>query len=87
MFVIAISRGIKNGWLDQKYKENVFQAWQAIKTKIGQDGTVSGICQGTGIGEDKEFYLKRKTPLHDPRGLGAVITAGIEVQNLVDLKK
>ena len=87
MFVIALSRGLRNGWLDQKYKENLLRAWEAIKTKIGPDGTVTGICQGTGIGDNLEFYLKRKTPPHDPRGLGAVITAGIEIQLLLDQNK
>ena len=45
-------------------------------------GTVTGICQGTSIGDDLEFYEKGSTPPHDPRGLGAVIIAGIEMQQL-----
>jgi hypothetical protein len=30
------------------------------------------------------FYAQRKTPPHDPRGLGAVITAAVEMQALLD---
>jgi unsaturated rhamnogalacturonyl hydrolase len=86
MFVIALSRGIRNGWIDTTYRRSALAGWEAITRKIGPDGTVSAICQGTGIGESEEFYFTRKTPPHDPRGLGAVITAGIEVQQLLDGK-
>lgn len=83
MFVLSIARGVSNGWLEPKYRTSAERGWEAIQLQIAADGTVSGICQGTGIGDSKEFYRKRKTPKHDPRGLGAVITAGIEMQNLL----
>jgi rhamnogalacturonyl hydrolase YesR len=83
MFVLAMARGVRNGWIDKQYKENALRGWQAIEKKIEADGTVHGICRGTGIGEDLAFYFNRATFDHDPRGLGAVITAGIEVAKLV----
>ena len=86
MFVLALARGVRNGWIDSSYRRSALVGWEAITRKIGADGTVGGICQGTGIGENEEFYFTRKTPPHDPRGLGAVITAGIEVQRLLDGK-
>jgi len=82
MFTLAIARGIRNGWLDRSYTEVVDRAWQALKKNIDQDGTVHGICRGTGIGDDLEFYFNRQTFDHDPRGLGAVITAAVEVSGL-----
>jgi rhamnogalacturonyl hydrolase YesR len=84
MFVLAMARGIRNGWLDSSYRQVVMRGWQGISAKIADDGSVAGICQGTGIGESLEFYLRRKTPVHDPRGLGAVIMAGIEMQQMID---
>ena len=86
MFVLALARGVRNGWIDTTYRPSALAGWEAITRKIGPDGTVGGICQGTGIGENEEFYLTRKTPPNDPRGLGVVITAGIEVQRLLDGK-
>jgi rhamnogalacturonyl hydrolase YesR len=86
MFTLALARGVRNGWIDRKYEENVLRGWKGVAARIAEDGTVSGSCQGTSIGENLEYYLTRKTPLHDPRGLGAVITAGIEVQCLIDQK-
>jgi rhamnogalacturonyl hydrolase YesR len=82
MFVLAMTRGVTNGWIDQQYQENAFRGWRAIEKKIEADGTVHGICRGTGIGEDLDFYFNRATFDHDPRGLGAVITAGLEVAKL-----
>lgn len=82
MFVLSIARGVTNGWIDTKHRSSAERGWEGIQKRISVDGTVSGICQGTGIGDSKEFYVKRKTPKHDPRGLGAVITAGIEMQKL-----
>lgn len=83
MVVLAMARGLRHGWIEKKYKENALRGWHALTKKIDPDGTVHGICRGTGIGPDLEFYFNRATFDHDPRGLGAVITAGIEVAKLV----
>ncbi len=82
MFVLGMARGIRNGWLDESFREKALRGWQGITQKIETDGTVHGICRGTGIGNDLEFYFKRQTFDHDPRGLGAVITAGMEIDKL-----
>ncbi len=84
MFILAIARGISNGWLDKEYMDPVVNAWEALKGKIDSDGTVHGICRGTGIGKNLEFYFNRQTFDHDPRGLGAVITAAVEVSLLFE---
>ena len=82
MFVLGMARGVSQGWLDASYREPALKGWKGVLQHIDSDGTVHGICQGTGIGEDLAFYFNRKTPDHDPRGLGAVILAGVEVAKL-----
>ncbi len=82
MFVLGMARGVRNGWLDESFTAVALKGWQALTGKIAADGTVHGICRGTGMGEDLQFYLDRPTFDHDPRGLGAVVTAGIEVAKL-----
>jgi len=84
MYIIAIARGVRNGWLDQEYQKNTIKAWQALKKNIDQDGTVHDICRGTGIGYDPEFYYNRQRFDHDPRGLGAVITAALEIDKIIN---
>jgi len=82
LFTLAIARGVRMGWLNSSYKQNAIDGWNAVKRKIEEDGTVHGICRGTEIGFDEKFYMERKTFDQDPRGLGAVITAGIEMSKL-----
>ncbi len=84
MFTIALSRAIQHGWLNKKYSANVQKAWAALTKRIS-GGIVEGICGGTGMGSTAKFYEERKTYKNDPRGLGAIITAAVEVQKLYDL--
>jgi unsaturated rhamnogalacturonyl hydrolase len=82
MFILGIARGVNYGWLDASYAESALTGWNALVKRIEPEGIVKGICRGTGIGNDLEFYFKRPTLDNDPRGLGAVITAGIEISKL-----
>ena len=82
MFIIGILRGVENGWLPAVYKDNALLAWEELKSRIMDDGTVKDICRGTGIGFDLEFYFNRNRFDNDPRGLGAVLTAAAEVMKL-----
>ena len=82
MFVLGMARGVQNGWLADDFRTMAIRGWQALEKKIDEDGTVHGICRGTGIGYDLDFYFNRDTFDHDPRGLGAVMTAGLEVAKL-----
>jgi unsaturated rhamnogalacturonyl hydrolase len=79
MFALGMARGVRMGWLPEGYKAHALNAWEALQDKIREDGTVIDICRGTGIGEDVEFYETRKRFDHDPRGLGAIVTAGCEI--------
>ena len=82
MFTLGMARGARMGWLKKEYGEKALKGWDALQTKIREDGTVVDICRGTGIGDDVDFYADRKRFDHDPRGLGAMITAGCEISLL-----
>jgi len=84
MFSLGLARGVLMGWLNKEYKDQALKGWNALQKKIGEDGTVIDICRGTGIGEDVEFYETRKRFDHDPRGLGAMLTLGVEISKLLD---
>jgi unsaturated rhamnogalacturonyl hydrolase len=87
IFVMAIARGINNGWLNaKKYKPCVFKGWEAIKTQIEPDGTVHNICYGTMCSEDVNYYLNRPFYDNDTHGLFAVLFAGMEVNTLIRSK-
>lgn len=82
MFSLAMAKGVRMGWLDKKYKAAALRGWEAVAAHITEDGVVKGICRGTDMGYDEKFYMDRKTIDNDPRGLGAVIMAGIEISKL-----
>lgn len=82
IFTLVMARGVRKGWIDAQYRENAINGWKAITQRIENDGTVHGICRGTEIGPDTKYYADRPTADQDPRGLGAVITAGLEISKL-----
>jgi len=84
MFTLGLARGVRMGWLKKEYKKQALKGWTALQKKIGADGKVIDICRGTGIGADVDFYENRKRFDHDPRGLGAMLTAGVEISLLLD---
>lgn len=86
MFIIGMVRGIKNGWISRSYEKNLMIAWNALKRNISNDGIVKDITRGTGIGNELDFYFKRDRYNNDPRGLGAVITAAVEMENYLTVK-
>jgi len=87
MFTLGMARGVRMGWLDESYRDHALRGWEALRGKIGPDGTVKDICRGTGIGEDVAFYETRARFDHDPRGLGAMLTAGCEIHLLAEQKE
>ncbi len=82
LFTLAMARGVRRGWLPASFAAPAKKGWSYVASQINEQGIVKGICQGTEIGEEVSFYEKRKTIDNDPRGLGAVITAGIEITRL-----
>ncbi len=82
MFTYVIARGIMRGFIDTSFAPVARLGWEGVMTRIRSDGQIEGVCTGTGIGDDLEFYYKRPTPLNDEHGIGAVLLAGVEVLQL-----
>jgi rhamnogalacturonyl hydrolase YesR len=82
IFAYAMATGVREGWLPPRFKASAIKAWEAVAARIDSNGVVHGICQGTEIGDEEDFYLHRKTISNDPRGLGAVIMAGTAIAAL-----
>ena len=58
-------------------------AWNAVNTKITNEGQVEGTCVGTGMAFDPAFYYYRPTSVYAAHGYGPVLLAGAEVINLL----
>jgi rhamnogalacturonyl hydrolase YesR len=84
IFVMTMARGVVRGWLDDAvFRPAVIKGWNALESRIDDDGTVRDICMGTMCTEDVEYYVNRPFYENDTHGLFAVLFAGIEVERLL----
>ncbi|HEV2453358.1 MAG TPA: glycoside hydrolase family 88 protein [Verrucomicrobiae bacterium] len=79
MFAYGIARSVNRGWIGSENMAMARQAFAAVAKNVNSDGAVGGTCQGTSIGRDLEYYIKRERPADDPHGWGALMLAGTEI--------
>ena len=79
MFGLALARAINHKWISQRYIPQLMKTWEAVSAQIDKNGIVYGICRGTDMGKDADYYKSQKTLESDPRGMGAVLTFGSEM--------
>ena len=79
MFMLALVRGVKHGWIDNSYIEVIKKAWEGLlKYSIDSEGNVYGVCMGSGCSMEKEYYYGIPTIMNDDHGTGAVLAAASE---------
>lgn len=81
MTTFAMARGLRNEWLDRAtYEPVLVKAWQAIKTRIGNDGHLVDVCTGTGKQKSFREYLDRTAILgRDDRGGAMALMVATEI--------
>jgi unsaturated rhamnogalacturonyl hydrolase len=80
IYCYAIAKAINNKWIDAKaYAPMCVLAWNAVATKITNEGEVEGTCVGTGMAFDPAFYYYRPTSTYAAHGYGPVLLAGAEM--------
>jgi unsaturated rhamnogalacturonyl hydrolase len=82
MFTYSIARAVNKGYIPSRYATIARRGWEGVRTRIGSDGQIAGVCTGTGVADDLVSYYTRPAPSNDVHGIGAVILAGVEVLNL-----
>ncbi len=60
-FGYGILKAVRNGYIDEHYREIGKKALQCVVDNIGEDGTVEKVSYGTGMGRDLDHY--RNIPL------------------------
>jgi unsaturated rhamnogalacturonyl hydrolase len=80
MFVFAIARGIRYGWLSNStFRPVVIRGWNGVISKVNAIGQVEGTCIGTGLGWDDTFYFNRPTSVDAAHGYGPIFLAGADL--------
>jgi unsaturated rhamnogalacturonyl hydrolase len=91
MFVYAIARGVREGYLPDKYMKVAVRGWEGIKKEFiktnaqGEtdwEGTVSVSGLGGNPYRDGsyEYYMSEKLRTNDAKGLGPAIKAALEME-------
>ncbi|KAF1299612.1 hypothetical protein BAU15_02925 [Enterococcus sp. JM4C] len=92
MFICAMARGIRKGYLDSQLNNQalvaVEKAWQGLASEcIDQFGNLYGTCQGSGFSFSRRYYKQLNWRKNDTHGIGIVALAGVERLKLIDYEK
>jgi len=90
MFTYAIARGVRLGYLPQKYEPVALRGWAGLEkqflTKNADTVTLHGTVKVSGLGGtpyragDYNYYVKEAVGDDDPKGVGAYLLAASEMQ-------
>ena len=91
MFVYALAKGARNGYLSSRYRQVAEKGYRGIlkefvKTdangRLNLEGTVSVAGLGGNPYRDGsyEYYLSEKVVTNDPKGIGALLLAATEME-------
>ena len=96
MFVYALAKGVRLGYLDPKYQVVAQRGWDGILkrfVKEDSDGklTLTDTNYGSGLGSSLtpensyQYYIKSATGPSDPKGIGAFLLAAAEMENAANV--
>lgn len=95
MFVYAIAKGVRKGYLDQKYLKAASKGFDGIINNLIQVDeagllNLTQVCSVSGLGQTApespyrdgsfEYYISEPVVTNDPKGVGAFILASIEIE-------
>ncbi len=83
MFTFAIAKGINEGWISHVYGPVALTGWNAIQTRVLENGAVDGSCEGTTFAHDNTYYYNRGKSIYATHGYGPVLYAGAEMIRLL----
>ena len=82
LYVAAIGKAVRCGYLDSSYLETARRGYQGIIDRLKYDEKgiiIDNICVGTGVG-DYMHYINRPTSENDLHGVGAFLLMCTEVE-------
>lgn len=87
MFTYCVAKGINEGWINHVYGPVALTGWNAIKTRVLENGAVDGTCEGTTFAHDNTYYYNRGKSIYATHGYGPVLYAGAEMIRLLQNEK
>ena len=87
MFTYAVAKGINEGWVSHVYGPVAITGWNALQTRVLENGAVDGTCEGTTFAHDNTYYYHRGKSIYASHGYGPVLYAGAEIYRLLQNEK
>ena len=87
MITFAVAKGINEGWISHVYGPVALTGWNALTTRVLENGAVDGSCEGTTFAHDNVYYYHRGASIYATHGYGPVLYAGAEMIRLVQNDK
>lgn len=87
MFTFAVAKGINEGWVSHVYGPVAVTGWNALTTRVLENGAVDGTCEGTTFAHDNTYYYHRGKSIYATHGYGPVLYAGAEMIRLLQNDK
>jgi unsaturated rhamnogalacturonyl hydrolase len=95
MFVYAIAKGVRKGYLDEELLAVARRGYDGILAQfitVDEDGFVNldGICAVAGLGGTPyrdgsyEYYVGEKTIANEYKGVGPFVMASVEMEEVAD---
>lgn len=75
MFTLAFLRGVRGGWIDKKYEENIEKGLSAVLSRcVDEKGVIYGVCMGSSCSMDAQYYFDLPSVKNDNHGTGLLMT-------------
>ena len=91
MFVYALAKGVRRGYLPHRYLANAERGYRGILSHFvqssGADVSLTGTVKVGGLGGDPyrdgsyQYYTHEKVVTNDPKGVGAFLLASTEIED------
>ena len=83
MIGYSITRGLREGWLDEEWRGTANKAWSGIAQRISEQGELEHVCVGTGPLATLDEYVNRSyTDGLDDRGGAMALWFAVEMARL-----
>ncbi|MFH0988770.1 MAG: glycoside hydrolase family 88 protein [bacterium] len=88
IYTYSIAKAINDGLIDpMAFIPVAILSWNAVATKVNNNGQIEGTCVGTGMAFDPAFYFYRPINVFAAHGYGPVMLAGSEIIKLLQKYK
>lgn len=95
MFVYALAKGVRNGYLPESFLQTADKGYkgiitQFIETDASGQVNLKGTVSVSGLGGNPyrdgsyQYYLSEKVVTNDPKGIGAFLQASVEMERVAN---